>query len=35
MKATAAGDITTLRYLIQDNGIDVDTHGPRDYPWVS
>ena len=35
MKAAENGDIATLRYLIQDNGIDVDTRGPRDYPWVS
>ena len=34
MKAAENGDITTLRYLIQDNGIDVDTRGTN-YPWVS
>ena len=35
MKAAADGDITTLQYLIQDNRIDVNTYGPKDYPWVS
>ena len=35
MNAAKTGDLTTLQYLIQKQGIDVNTHGPRDYPWVS
>ena len=35
MNAAAAGDLTTLQYLIQKNQIDVNTHGPKGYPWVS
>ena len=35
MIAAADGDITTLQYLIQNNGMDVNTHGPSGYPWVS
>ena len=35
MKAAKAGNITTLKELIQEKKIDVDTRGPWDHPWVS
>ena len=35
MNAARDGDITTLQYLINDNRIDVNSCGPRYYPWVS
>ena len=34
MKAAKDGDITTLKELIQEKKIDVNTHGPW-IPWVS
>ena len=35
MRAAKDGDINTLQHLIQENRIDINTHAPRDYPWVS
>ena len=35
MKAAEDGNINTLKYLIEENQIDVDTHGPDDLQWVS
>ena len=35
MKAAKAGNITTLKELIQEKKIDVDTRGPRNMQWVS
>ena len=35
MKAAKAGNITTLKELIQEKKIDVDTHGTWKDPWVS
>ena len=35
MKAARDGDITTLKYLIKDQRIDINIRGPRDFPWVS
>ena len=35
MKAAEAGNINTLKYLIEEKQIDVDTYGPDDIFWVS
>ena len=35
MQASKDGNITTLVHLINERRIDVNTRGPRDYPWVS
>ena len=35
MEAARDGDIYTLKYLIENKLIDINTHGPNDYKWVS
>ena len=35
MKAAEDGDIATLKELIQEKKIDVNTHGPLNAQWVS
>ena len=35
MKAAQNGNINTLKYLIEEKQIDVNTQGPNDYLWVS
>ena len=35
MKAARDGDVTTLKYLIEEKQIDVNTCGPYGHPWVS
>ena len=35
MKAAQDGNINTLKYLIEEKQIDVDTQSPNDIIWVS
>ena len=35
MKAAKDGDVTTLKRLIEEEEMDFDIRGPKDYPWVS
>ena len=35
MEAAQDGNVDTLKYLIEDKKIDVNTQGPGSYPWVS
>ena len=35
MRAAKDGDIAKMTDLIKERKIDVNTRGPRDYPWVS
>ena len=35
MRAAEDGSINTLKYLIEEKQIDVNTQGPRYVPWVS
>ena len=35
MRAAQDGNITILQHLIQEDRIDINTHGPRGRPWVS
>ena len=35
MKAAQDGNINTLKYLIEEKQINVNTQGPNDLTWVS
>ena len=35
MKAAEDGDITNLKHLIEEEEMDFDIRGPKDFPWVS